>query len=432
LYYKVKVRKIGYNTRMKVLLIGSGGREHALAWKLKQSPRVEKIYIAPGNSGTAACGENVDIAATDIESLLQFALGTDIGLTLVGPENPLDLGIVDAFQAKGLKIFGPSKAAAQIESSKVFSKTLMDKAGVPTATFKSFSDEASALEYVAQVGAPIVVKDSGLVFGKGVTICKTVAEAEQALRDIFAHQGKEVVVEDFLDGPEFSIHAICAGEDFALFPASQDHKTIGEGNTGKMTGGIGVIHPLPFMTPELLNEIGERVVRPILKALADNGTPFSGLLYPGLILTSQGPKVLEFNSRFGDPECEVYMRLLKGDIVPVLEASATGAMQDISLECEPVGCVNIILCSGGYPDEYKKGVPITGIEEAEQVPGVVVFHSGTKMQGEQLVTNGGRVLAVTAMAPTLKEALDSAYAAADKIQFEGKYLRRDIGAKSLT
>ena len=416
---------------MKILLIGSGGREHALAWKFKQSSRVDKIYIAPGNAGTMQCGENVDITATDVDKLLAFALENKIDLTVVGPENPLDLGIVDAFQAKGLKIFGPSKGAAQIESSKVFSKTLMDEAGVPTAQFKTFSDEASAVAYVQERGAPIVVKDSGLVFGKGVTICKTVAEAEQALRDIFAHAGKEVVVEDFLDGPEISIHAICAGTDFVLFPASQDHKAVGEGDTGKMTGGIGVIHPLPFMTPALLNQIGETIVRPILVALAKNGTPFSGLLYPGLILTKDGPKVLEFNSRFGDPECEVYMRLLRGDVLPTLEGSASGNLAGATLDCDTQGCVNIILCSGGYPDEYKKGLPITGIEDAEKVPDVVVFHSGTKMQDGRLVTNGGRVLAVTAKGATLKEALAAAYAAAEKIQFEGKYMRRDIGAKSL-
>ncbi len=416
---------------MNILLIGSGGREHALAWKLRQSPSVEKIYIAPGNGGTTACGENVDIAATDIEKLLQFALEKGIDLTIVGPENPLDLGIVDAFQAKGLKIFGPTKAAAQIESSKVFSKTLMEQAGVPTAEFKTFNKEAEAITYVRERGAPIVVKDSGLVFGKGVSICSTVEEAEEALRDIFAHEGKEVVVEDFLDGPEVSIHAICAGEDFVLFPASQDHKAVGEGDTGKMTGGIGVIHPLPFVSPALLTEIGETVVRPILAALAKNGTPFSGLLYPGLILTKNGPKVLEFNSRFGDPECEVYMRLLKGDVLPILDGSASGDLSGVSLDCDTVGCVNLILCSGGYPDEYKKGLPITGIEEAERIPGVLVFHSGTTMAGDQLVTNGGRVLAVTATGATLKDALDAAYEAADKIQFEGKYMRRDIGAKSL-
>ncbi|MBI5644910.1 phosphoribosylamine--glycine ligase [Candidatus Kaiserbacteria bacterium] len=416
---------------VNVLIIGSGGREHSLAWKLKQSPQVGKIYIAPGNGGTSRVGENVGIAAIDIEKLLQFALDKKIGLTVVGPENPLELGIVDTFRAKGLAIFGPSKAAAQIESSKAFSKTLMERAGVPTATFKTFADEPSAIEYVRSHGVPIVVKDSGLVFGKGVTICRTLQDAEETLHEIFSHDSKQVVIEDFLEGPEMSIHAICAGTDFLLFPVSQDHKTIGEGDTGKMTGGIGVIHPLPFVTPALIEEIGETIVQRILIALEENGTPFSGLLYPGLILTKSGPKVLEYNSRFGDPECEVYMRLLKGDILSILQGSVAGSLAGLSLESESLGCANLILCSGGYPDEYKKDLRITGIEEAEKIPGVVVFHSGTKIGNGQVVTNGGRVLAVTAMGASLKEALDRAYEAADKIQFEGKYLRRDIGAKVL-
>ena len=416
---------------MNVLLVGSGGREHALAWKLKQSPRIGKLYIAPGNGGTSQCGENVDIAATDIERLLAFAQEKEIALTVVGPENSLDLGIVDAFRAAGLKIFGPTKAAAQTESSKVFAKNLMEKAGVPTAQFKTFSDEPSAVAYVRERGAPIVVKDSALVFGKGVTICRSVQEAEDALHDIFSHQGKEVVIEDFLEGPEVSIHAVCAGSDFVLLPASQDHKRVGEGDTGKMTGGIGAIYPLPFMTQKLMDEIGETIVRPILQVLADAGTPFSGLLYPGLILTKSGPKVLEFNSRFGDPECELYMRILQDDILTILEASASGDLRGLSVVCGQMGCVNLILCSDGYPDEYKKGLPITGIEEAEKIDGVVVFHAGTTVKNGQLVTNGGRVFGVTAVGDTLKEALETAYEAADKIEFEGKYYRRDIGAKAL-
>jgi len=414
-----------------VLLVGSGGREHALAWKLKQSSRIGKLYIAPGNGGTSQCGENVDIAATDIERLLAFAQEKEIALTVVGPENPLDLGIVDAFRAAGLKIFGPTKAAAQIESSKVFSKNLMEKTGVPTAQFKTFTDEPSAVAYVRERGVPIVVKDSALVFGKGVTICRSVQEAEDALHDIFSHQGKEVVIEDFLEGPEVSIHAVCAGTDFVLFPASQDHKRVGEGDTGKMTGGIGAIYPLPFVTQKLMDEIGETIMRPILQALSDAGTPFAGLLYPGLILTKTGPKVLEFNSRFGDPECELYMRILQDDILTILEASASGDLRGLSVVCGQMGCVDLILCSGGYSDEYKKGLPITGIEEAEKIDGVVVFHAGTTVKNGQLVTNGGRVLAVTAVGDTLKEALETAYEAADKIQFEGKYYRRDIGAKTL-
>jgi phosphoribosylamine--glycine ligase len=376
-------------------------------------------------------GENVSIEATDIDKLLSFALEKKIGLTVVGPENPLSLGIVDAFRAEELLIFGPTKAAAQIEASKAFAKDLMREAGVPTAEYGTFKDRAAAVSYVRERGTPIVVKDSGLVFGKGVRICQNVAEAEAALGEIFLEPNKEAVIEDFLDGPEISIHALCAGTEFRLFPATQDHKRIGEGNTGKMTGGIGAIYPLPFVTSELMAEIGETIVRPTLATLAKRGSPFTGLLYPGLILTSRGPKVLEFNSRFGDPECELYMRLLKSDLIEVLSASAKGDLSGISLQFESTAGVNLILCAGGYPDEYKKGDTIIGIEEANKVRGVVVFHAGTKSDRGHVVTSGGRVLAVSALAPTLKEALDRAYEAADMIQFEGKYYRRDIGAKAL-
>jgi len=414
-----------------VLLVGGGGREHALAWKLKQSPKLGKLYIAPGNSGTSLCGENVHIEATDVPKLLAFAVEKGIRLTVVGPENPLAEGIVDAFREKGLLIFGPTKAAAQIESSKVFSKNLMREAGVPTAEFKTFNNAVDAVAYIRERGAPLVIKDSGLVFGKGVRICHTINEAEDALRDIFSEPDKEVVVEDFLDGPEISIHALCAGTDFRLFPATQDHKRIGEGDTGKMTGGIGAIYPLPFVTETLMQQIADDVVRPTLETLSKRGTPFSGLLYPGLILTSRGPKVLEYNARFGDPECELYMRLLKNDLLETILSSAKGDLSGLSFEFEDTVGVNLMLCSGGYPDAYKKGLPITGIEEAEKVEGVVVFHAGTKMEHSQLVTAGGLVLGVSALGVTLKEALDRAYEAADKIQFEGKYYRRDIGAKVL-
>jgi phosphoribosylamine--glycine ligase len=414
-----------------ILIVGSGGREHSLAWKLKQSPKLGKLYIAPGNGGTGRQGENLDIEATDIEKLLAFALEKKIGLTIVGPENPLALGTVDAFQAKGLVIFGPTKAAAQVESSKAFAKNLMQEASVPTAEFKTFTNEPEAISYVRERGAPIVIKDSGLVFGKGVRICQSVPDAEAALKEIFSEPNKEVVIEDFLDGPEVSIHALCAGTDFKLFPATQDHKRIGDGDTGKMTGGIGAIYPLPFVTDALLKEIGETIVRPTLETLAKRGIPFSGLLYPGLILTSRGPKVLEYNARFGDPECELYMRLLKNDLVDVLLASATGDLSNVSLEFENKAGVNLILCAGGYPGEYEKGLPISGIEEAGEVEGVIVFHAGTKTEGGQPVTNGGRVLGVSALGSDLKQALDRAYTATNRIEFQGKYFRRDIGAKSL-
>jgi phosphoribosylamine--glycine ligase len=318
-----------------------------------------------------------------------------------------------------------------MESSKVFSKNLMERAGVPTAQFKTFVEKKSALAYIRERGTPIVIKDSGLVFGKGVHICQTFSEADSALEEIFAQSDKQVVVEDFLDGPEVSIHAICAGRNYVLFPASQDHKHIGEGGTGKMTGGIGTITPLPFVSKELLQEIGKTVVQPILDTLAADGTPYSGLLYPGLILTSKGPKVLEYNARFGDPECELYMRIMKSDLLPVLDAAAKDDLGGVKIDWEVAGCANIMLCAGGYPDEYKKGFEITGIDEANALPGVKVFHAGTTYADGVVKTAGGRVLGVSATAPTLKDALKLAYAAADKINFDGKYLRRDIGEKAL-
>jgi phosphoribosylamine---glycine ligase len=415
---------------LTVLLVGSGGREHALAWKLKQSARMGRLFIAPGNAGTKEVGENVPIEATAVDELLQFALENQVDVTIVGPENPLSLGIVDMFRAKGLVIFGPTKAAAQIESSKAFAKDLMREAGVPTAEYQTFKELEAAIRYAHMRGAPLVVKDSGLVFGKGVRICQSVEEAEEALREIFSEPDKEVVIEDFLDGPEISIHALCAGEDFILFPATQDHKRVGEGDTGKMTGGIGAIHPLSFVSSQLMKDIAETIVKPTLKALAARGTPFTGLLYPGLILTSRGPKTLEFNARFGDPECELYMRLLKSDVLEVLHASATNDLSGVTLEFENKAGVNLMLCAGGYPDAYKKGLPITGFKEAGEISDVVVFHAGTTSKEKQVVTNGGRVVAVSALGASLREALEKAYAAAEKISFEGKYYRRDIGARA--
>jgi len=419
---------------MDVLIVGSGGREHALAWKLAQSPRIGKLYIAPGNGGTRTVGENVPIAADDIPTLVNFARERSIGLTVVGPENPLALGIVDAFHNAGLKIFGPTKSVAQVESSKAFSKQLMREAGIPTAGFQVFTKYEDALAYVRKQGAPIVVKASGLALGKGVYVCNTIEEAESALKEIMidhAHKdaGAEVVVEEFLDGEEISIHILSDGKDFLMFPASQDHKRIGEGDTGRNSAGMGTIAPVLDMNNPVMEEIQKAVIRPALDALASRGVPFSGLLYPGLKMTSKGPKVLEFNARFGDPETQVYMRLMKTDLLDVLEASTDGRLAGTNIEWNSGFAVNIVLASGGYPDAYKKGCPITGTDEAEKVPGVVVFHAGTVFDGE-LKTSGGRVLGVSAVGDTLKGALEKAYTACDLINFEGKYFRRDIGARA--
>ena len=420
-----------------VLVIGVGSREHAICWKLKQSPRVGKIYVAPGNGGTSSVAEQVPIGVMEFEKLVAFAEEKKVSLTIVGPDDPLGGGIVDVFQARGLRIFGPTKAAAQIESSKAFAKQLMAEAGVPTAEFQVFKEYKKALDYARARGAPIVIKASGLALGKGVYVCQTIDEAETGLKEImldkqFGEAGNEVVIEEYLDGQEISIHALCDGKNFVLFPASQDHKQVGEGDTGPNTGGMGVIVPVPWVTSEMMQQIGETIVRPTLDALAKKGSPYKGILYPGLKMTSKGPKVLEFNARFGQPECEAYMRLLKTDMLDLCEAAIDGKVDQLTIEWNPGFAANIILASGGYPGSYKKGLPITGIEEAENMPGVVVFHAGTTHQGDALMTNGGRVLAVTAVGDSLEEALDRAYAAADKIQFEGKYLRRDIGAKALT
>jgi len=419
-----------------VLIIGGGGREHALAWKLAQSPRIGKLYIAPGNGGTRLAGENIPIDAMDFENLAKFAKEKNVALTVVGPDNPLSEGIVDFFKLRRLRVWGPVKAAAHIEGSKAFAKRLMREAGVPTAAFEIFTQHDDALAYVRERGVPIVVKANGLSFGKGVYVCMTLAEAEAALVEImvervFKDAGNEVVVEEYLDGQEISIHALADGKNFVLFPPAQDHKQIGENDTGKNTGGMGTIAPVPFVTPEALKDIETRVVRPTLRALAEHGASYTGILYPGLKMTSKGPKVLEFNARFGDPETQVYMRLLKTDLLDILEASTDGKLAGTNIEWKTGFAVNIVLASGGYPDTYKKGFPITGIEEAEKVEGVVVFHSGTSNQGESLITAGGRVLGVSAVGDTLQSALARAYEAVELIHFKGKYFRRDIGAKAL-
>jgi len=418
-----------------VLLIGSGGREHALAWKLKQSSRLGKLYIAPGNGGTRNVGENVPVGVMEFEKLAVFAEEKKIGLTICSVDDPLAGGIVDLFKSRGLRIWGPSKAAAQIESSKAFSKQLMREAGIPTADFAVFTNHDEALRYVREHGVPIVIKASGLALGKGVAVCRTLAEAEVALKEImldrvFKDSGTEVVVEQYLEGPEVSIHALSDGKTYKMFPVSQDHKTIGEGDTGKNTGGMGTIVPVPWVLQAAIEDIEHRIVRPTLEALNKRGAPYTGILYPGLKMPGEGPKVLEYNARFGDPECQVYMRLLKTDILDLFEACVDQSLDTQNLEWNSGFAVNIVVASGGYPDEYKKGFPITGIEEAEKLPDIVVFHAGTTFDGT-LKTSGGRVLGVSAVGSTLQEALDRAYEAVGKIHFEGMYFRRDIGAKAL-
>ncbi|TSC86186.1 MAG: phosphoribosylamine--glycine ligase [Parcubacteria group bacterium Gr01-1014_8] len=419
-----------------ILVVGAYSREHAIAWKLKQLSRVGKIYIAPGNGGTHAVGEPISIGVMEFDKLVAFAEEKKVGLTVAGSDDPIVGGIGDAFRAHGLRIWSPSKVAAKLEGSKAFAKELMRQANIPTAEFRVFTAHVDALRYVHEKGAPIVVKASGLALGKGVMVCRTVAEAENFLNEvmvkkIFKDSGNEVVIEEFLEGPEISIHALSDGKDFIMFPTSQDHKTIGENDTGKNTGGMGAIAPVPWVTDEQLLDIRKHIVAPAIATMAKRDTPFQGLLYPGLMMTKQGPKVIEFNSRFGCPEAEVYMRLLKTDLLDLLEASVDGTISKKNIEWQPGFAVTVIMASGGYPDAYKRDLPIAGIEEAEKIEGVVVFHAGTRYENGQTLTSGGRVLSVSAVGGTLKEALNAAYQACERIQFEGKYFRRDIGAKAL-
>ena len=421
-----------------ILIIGSGGREHALAWKLAQSPRIGKLYIAPGNGGTQVLGENVSIDAMDVEGLARFAAENNIALTVVGPDDPLAGGIVDLFEKRGLRIFGPSQGAAQIESSKAFAKTLMSESKIPTARYDVFTTPARALVFAKGLGLPVVVKASGLALGKGVYICKTTEETAAAIdaimvKGVHGAAGSKVVVEEYLDGVELSIHALSDGSDRLIFPPSQDHKRAQDGDQGDNTGGMGVVAPVPWVTEEMMGQIDSAIVSAALEGLGKRGIQYKGVLYPGIMVTVDGPKVLEFNARFGDPECQAYMRLLKTDLLDLLEASVDGMLSTVkrTVEWHRGFAVNVVIASGGYPGPYKKGFLIEGIERAEKMDGIVLFHAGTKYEGGSVVTNGGRVLGVSAFAPTLKAALDRAYKAIGEIHFEGMYFRRDIGAKAL-
>jgi phosphoribosylamine--glycine ligase len=425
----------------KVLLVGSGGREHALAWKLCQSPRLGKLFIAPGNAGTASLGENVPLKVTDIDGLLAFALKEEINLTVVGSEDPLSLGIVDAFQAKNLAIFGPTKAATQIESSKAFSKSLMAEEGVPTSEYRIVTDYTETLKRLRKHFSGgsdpdywIVIKASGLALGKGAYVCRNIAEAEQALDDImvkhlYGTAGDQVIVERFVEGQEVSIHAFCDGVSFVLCPSSQDHKPIFDGDKGPNTGGMGAIAPVPWFDD--MDLVSDRIVKLVISRMRKVDNPFIGLLYPGLKMSNEGPQVLEFNARFGDPETQVLMRLLKTDILDIFEACVQGCLRDVEVEWNAGYAACVVMASGGYPGSYNKGLPITGISAANALPGVEVFLAGVTAGGEALRTSGGRVLAVSAIGDTLKQALDQAYAGVKLIDFVGAQYRTDIGAKSL-
>jgi phosphoribosylamine---glycine ligase len=417
---------------MKVLVIGRGGREHALAWKIRQSPRVTDVVVIPGNAGTAGIGRNVRLKLADLSKIRSFAQEEGIDLTVVGPDDVLAAGIVDMFQAAGLRIFGPSQNAARLESSKSFAKRFMLRHGIPTARFAEFGSSADAKSAIDQFGFPLAVKADGLALGKGVIIAANRSEAIAAVDDMierrrFGEAGRKVVLEEFLTGTECSIHALVDGNSYLLFPTATDHKQVYDGNRGPNTGGMGTYSPAGNLDDASLNEIREQVLEPFIRGIQADELDFRGLLFPGLMLTKEGPRVLEFNCRFGDPEAQVLLPRLKADVVDLLEASIDGRLHRQNPDWDSRTAVCVVMASGGYPGSYETGKSISGLDHAEKAHGVTVFHAGTQRDGDRIVTAGGRVLGVTAISATQSDARKNAYEAVAKIHFDGSFFRRDIG-----
>ena len=419
---------------MNVLLIGSGGREHALAFKLSQSTKLTRLFIAPGNGGTFALGDNVALDVTHHAAVVAFCCAHKIDLVVIGPEAPLVAGLADDLRLAGFDVFGPDKAAAQLEGSKTFTKILCDEMNIPTARYARFDALAPALDYVRQQGAPIVIKADGLAAGKGVSVALELGEAETALRECFAgnfgEAGACVVIEEFLQGEEVSFFAISDGKKFVTLATAQDHKRAFDGDKGPNTGGMGAYSPAPIMTKELVGQVERDIIAPTVLGMANRGSPFSGVLYAGLILTKEGPKLIEYNARFGDPECQVLMMRLTSDLLELLLASARGDLGGIEPNWQDAYALSVVMAANGYPASYKKGQDIKGIDLAEQA-GVKIFHAGTKLVDGKILSNGGRVLNVTAMGKTAKEARDKAYAGIKKIGWSGGFYRTDIGWRAI-
>ncbi len=421
---------------MKVLVIGQGGREHALVWKLKQSPRVDKVYCAPGNGGIAQLAEIVPFQEDDIKPLIHFVKEEGIDLTIVGPENPLLEGIVNQFEREGLPIYGPRKEAALIEGSKAFAKKLMKKYAIPTAAYEVFTTPEAAFEYLEQQTAPVVVKADGLAAGKGVIVAETIAEAKQAVQDMmtgarFGDAGRTIVIEEFLNGEELSLMAFVEGQTVVPMVPAQDHKPVWDGDKGPNTGGMGAYSPVPHMTEKQVQEAVDTILKPTAEALVREGRPFTGVLYAGLMMTEEGPKVIEFNARFGDPETQVVLPRLKTDLVDIIEASFTHQLADIRMEWSAEAAVTVVAASEGYPGTYPQGRIITGTEEWSEEKDVLIFHAGTRRVEGELLTSGGRVLAVTGLNTDLASAQEKAYRVLQSIHFEGMHYRQDIGNKAL-
>jgi phosphoribosylamine---glycine ligase len=420
---------------MKVLVVGGGGREHAIVWKLSLSKKVDKIYCAPGNGGTSKIAENVPIKADDIKGLIEFSLLKKIDLTIIGPEAPLAAGVVDAFIEKGLKVFGPSKDASQLEASKIFTKKLCEEKNIPTAWFKTFRDAKKAKEFVKEKKVPIVIKADGLAAGKGVIVAKTEKEAFDAIDNIivekaFGDSGKEIIVEEFLEGEEASILVISDGENIVPLVSSQDHKRIYEGDKGPNTGGMGAYSPAPVVTDKIFDYTISKIIEPTILGMKEKGFPFKGVLYAGIMITKDGPKLLEFNVRFGDPETQVILPRMKSDLFDLLNNAALGKLANYKLEWEEKNAVCVVLASGGYPGKYEKGKIIAGLKETENLKDILVFHAGTKIN-DNVITDGGRVVNVVALGNDIESAIKKAYEACSIIKFEKMIYRKDIGSKAI-
>ena len=417
---------------MKVLIVGSGGREHAIAWSVAKSPKVDKIFCAPGNAGIAEFAECVNIGAMEFDKLVAFAKENAIDLTIIGMDDPLVGGVVDAFEAEGLRVFGPRKNAAIIEGSKAFSKDLMKKYNIPTAAYENFTDPDEAIKYLETAKMPIVLKADGLALGKGVLICNTLEEAKEGVKTLmldrqFGDAGNEILIEEFMTGREVSVLAFCDGKTIKCMTSAQDHKRAKDGDQGLNTGGMGTFSPSPFYNDEVEAFCEKYVYQPTIDAMAVEGRPFTGILFTGLMLTEDGPKVLEYNARFGDPEAQVVLPRMKNDIIDVMEACIDGKLSDVELEFEDNAAVCVVLASDGYPEKYDKGFEIKGLDTFKDKDGYYVFHAGTKFDGDKIVTNGGRVLGVVAKGENLKAARANAYKATEWIDFANKYKRNDIG-----
>lgn len=421
---------------MKILVIGSGGREHALVWKISQNPKVESIYCAPGNAGTAKLAKNIDIAADDLDRLVDFAENESIDLIVVGPEVPLTMGITDLFEERGLRIFGPSGSAAALEGSKSFSKEIMNRYNIPTASYETFDSRENALDYIEKTGVPIVIKADGLAAGKGVTVAITIEEARKAVNDImgekiFGSAGEKIIIEEFMEGEEASFLVFTDGKNVVPLPAAQDHKAAFDNDKGPNTGGMGAYSPTPVVTSKMERTILDRIISPTLNGMANEGKPYKGILYAGLMITEQGPKVVEFNCRFGDPECQPILMRMKSDLVDLMEATIDEKLSNYVIDWDERAAVCVVMAAGGYPGAYEKGKVIKGLDKLENLDSVIVFHAGTKINNNSTVTSGGRVLGVTALGEGIKEAIENTYDSVNQIKWDGVYFRNDIGKKAL-